>query len=121
MQTLEAALSLLVFASILPILLHASEDPRGIDDSLYRMQLANDAWRVLYLRGHFQGYGPGGREALERDMDEITRTTSLCLFLDGIRSTSCRGGDSHHPVTAAIRRTIIRGGIPEQVPFSLGN
>jgi len=120
MQAIEASLSLFVFASILTMLLGAAEEPRGIDDSLYRMQLAQDAWRVLYLRHDFQDFGEGNREAIERDMDEIGEQASLCIFLDGIWSTNCRGGHEGHEMTLTMRRTVVSGGSPRRLVFSLG-
>lgn len=121
MQTLEAALSLLVFASILLAVLPYQESQRGTDDSLYRMQLAEDAWRVLYLRGDFQDFGDGKHEAIERDINAIGRQTSLCIFLDGMWSTNCRGGVREHDFTIRIRRNVVAGGTPKRVVFSLGN
>jgi hypothetical protein len=120
MQMLESILSLLVFSSILAALHMAAQEPAAIDDSLYRMQLANDAWRVLYLRGDFEDFGNPQDNSLEADMEEIRRQTALCLFLDGIRSTSCRGGDSGHEISVAIHRTVISRGILKRVSFSLG-
>lgn len=120
LQTLEASLSLLVFSSILLMLQAIPQQNSGNDDSLYRMQLADDVWRVLYLRGDFEGCEAEKRQALERDLDEITRQTSLCVFLNGIRSTSCRGGVDGHGVSVKMHRTVVCGGTPVQVVFSLG-
>lgn len=121
MQTLEAALSLLVFASILLAVLPYGAPQRGTDDSLYRMQLANDAWRVLYLRGDFQDFGDGKHEAIERDINEIGKQASLCVFLDGTWATNCRGGVREHNTTIKIQRSVVAGGIPKRVVFSLGD
>jgi len=119
MQSLEAVISLMFFLSISSVLLSV-QPHRHIDDSLYRLQLAEDAWRVLYLRGDFQDFDEGKRETLETDMADIGEKTSLCLFLDGTRFTNCRGGDDRHEIFISIRRTVIFRGKPEALSFSLG-
>ena len=54
MQTLEAVISFSVFMLFTTYVLLQIDDYSGVDDSLYRYQLANDVWRVLYLRGGFE-------------------------------------------------------------------
>jgi hypothetical protein len=121
MQTVEAMLSLAVFLSILLCAVPALEDAQGPDDSLYRMQLAQDAWRVLYLRGDFEDFGEGRRGAIEKDLDVLGRETSLCIFLNGTRFTNCRGGRISHTISVSLSRTLILDGQPAVVRFSLGN
>lgn len=117
MQTLEAVFSLMFFLSISSLLL-SSHIPRETDDSLYRIQLANDAWRVLYLRGDLENLSEK-RDAIESDMGEIGKQTSLCLFLNGTWYTNCRGGEELHENTVSIRRTVISSGEPEALTFSI--
>ena len=117
MQTLEAMISLLFFMWAASSLLSSSE-PEKIDDSLYRMQLAEDAWRVLYLRGDLQDLSD--MRALEPALERIREETGLCIFVDGIACTSCRGGNDEHEIMVLVRRTIICKGHPESVSLSLG-
>lgn len=118
MQTIEAILSLLVFLSVASLVLSADPGPPPVDDSLYRMQLAEDAWRVLYLRGAFRDLGPEKRAAVESDMAEIGAQTGLCIFMSGIEFTNCRDGESHEN-TASIRRVVLLGGQLQTVTFTL--
>lgn len=120
MQAIEAMLSLAVFSSILLMAYSADEAPRGPDDSLYRMHLAEDAWRVLYLRGGFEGFGEGKRMAIEADLDDLGERTSLCFFLNGTRYTNCRGGRANHSILVTLTRTVILDGRAAEACFSLG-
>ncbi len=118
MQTVEAILSLLVFSSISASFLSVMDDQAPLDDSLYRLQLAEDAWRVLYLRGDLRDLdGPSG--AVESDLGLLGEETGLCYFFSGVQATNCRGGEPRL-IVASIRRTVISGGKPEAVSFSLG-
>lgn len=126
MQSIEAAISLIVFLSISSFLLLSADEPRNIDDSLHRAQLAEDAWRVLYLRGDFQ-YLNGSEESrarLESDMETITSETALCVFMGGVEFTSCRGddapGSAGYEMTASLARTAVYDGKPRSFQFSLG-
>jgi hypothetical protein len=118
MQSMEAVLSLLVF-SFIASSIAISAPEHTMDDSLYRMQLANDAWRILYLRNDLQNPSDASRAPIERDMGIIGDETGLCLFLNGTQFTNCRGGESAHPITATLRKTVICDGSPASVAFSL--
>jgi hypothetical protein len=117
MQTLEAMISLVFFiwAATLAVSSYDSQPP---DDSLYRLQLAGDAWRVLYLRGELQDVSD--IKSLEPAIDEIGRQSGLCLFIEGIEATSCRGGTISHEISVSLPRTLIVGGAPKRVTLSLG-
>jgi hypothetical protein len=121
MHTIEAVLSLLAFASILTIVQAGAAGGRGIDDSLYRMQLGEDAWRVLYLRGDFEGFGASGqnRTRIEADMQEIGRISGFCLHIGGVRYTNCRDGGGGSEPVITLRKTLICGRAPMDVEFSL--
>jgi len=126
MQSIEAAISLLVLLSISASVMPLLEEQRDIDDSLYRVQLAEDAWRVLYLRGDFRDFGEDKRGTIEADMAEITRQTGLCVFMDGVQFTSCRGNmgtgaGQAHEITVSLSRTAIFNGTPRSFAFALGN
>jgi hypothetical protein len=121
MQSIEAVISLLVFLSLSAMFIAQLGQPNPPDDSLYRLQLAEDAWRVLYLQNHFHDFSNASRQALEEDMRNITEETGLCIFMDGTDITSCRGGDERHTMTASLSKTIIKDGKPKTVSFSIGN
>ncbi|MFH0884222.1 MAG: hypothetical protein V1861_00760 [Candidatus Micrarchaeota archaeon] len=120
MQSFEAMMSFLVFTSIMLYATQTADKPQGIDDSLLRIQLAEDAWRVLYIRNDFHDFGSAGSERIRTDMESISNQTGLCVFLMGSSNyTSCRGGERHE-MTASIHRTLIIGNSPRLVTFSLG-
>ncbi len=118
MQTMEGILSLLVFSSIFASFIRIMDDPAPLDDSLYRLQLAEDAWRVLYLRGDLRDLGDS-KSGVEGDLGLLGTETGLCFFFSGIQATNCRGGEPRL-ITASVGRTVILGGKPEAVSFSLG-
>lgn len=118
MQTLEAMLSLVFFVWAVSLLMSSYSIPSA-EDSLYRMHVAGDAWRVLYLRGELQDLE--NLEQLEPALDRVSAETGLCLFINGIEATSCRGGVDGHEVTVSLDRTLILDGVPTRVTFSLGN
>ena len=119
MQTVEAMVSFLFFAAIAtPMLLHL-EAQRDVDDSLYRMQLAEDAWRVLYLRGTFHNLTDGSTGSVELELARVGEETGLCMFIDGVRFTNCRDGRAH-AITASLRKTVFYEGTPQGVTFSIG-
>lgn len=120
MQSFEAVLSLIFLVSILSLSLQLAME-RPLDDSLYRMQLAEDSWRVLYLRGAFQDFGESKRAELEGDLALLGDETHLCYFIDGIGFTNCRGGSEDHEMTASLRKTVLYDGTPRSVTFSVGN
>jgi hypothetical protein len=119
MQTFEALISLFLLVSIIPLFFLDNEN--YIDDSLYRAQLTEDAWRVLYLRGNFQDFGPSKHADVENDITILGEQTDLCLFLDGVWITNCRGGSASHAITASLDKTVVYDKILKNVTFSIGN
>jgi hypothetical protein len=117
MQTLEAMLSLVFFiwAAALAV---SSYEVQSHDDSLYRLHLAGDSWRVLYLQGKLQNITD--IKLLEPSLDEMNQKTGLCFFIDGISATSCRGGTESHEITVSLSRTLLVKGIPRQITLSVG-
>lgn len=111
MQTIEAIISLLVFLSILPLVLSSIES-HVPDDSLYRLHLANDVWRVFYLRGDFEDFD---KAALNRDAGRITKLTGLCIGFEEEDVTSCVS-DSE---LIRIKKTAIVGGIPKTITMAV--
>ncbi|MFH1520799.1 MAG: hypothetical protein ABID61_04085 [Candidatus Micrarchaeota archaeon] len=117
MQTVEGILSLLFFISILLLLV---PEVKPIDYSLYQLQLADDVWRILYLRGNFNDFADAKRVIIELDMAKIGDQTGLCFFIDGIQFTNCRSGDNH-VILITLKRTVISAGSPRQVTFSIAS
>jgi len=120
MQTLEAMVSLVFFLSICSHLLLSLEESRYVDDSLYRIQLAEDVWRVLYLRGDFEDFQSADRERLEQEFELMGDMTGLCIFMDGVQFTNCRGTTQPHYITASLTKTVIYDGAPKSFKFSIG-
>ncbi len=119
MQTIEALISLEIFLIAgVSIMLMSIISPVPVDDSLYGLQLAGDAWRVLYLRGDFTGLSDDGRGAIENDMREMGEGTGLCFFISGVEFTNCRDQENH-PALASVSRTVFINGIPRRVSFSI--
>jgi hypothetical protein len=117
MQTLEAIFSLMFFLSISTVVLLEAE-PKPVDDSLYRMELANDAWRVLYLRGAFEDFGESKRDFIEDEMTGMGEITGLCYFIEGINYTNCRSGGRHEK-TASLEKTLLYNKTLRVVTFSV--
>lgn len=118
-KTLEATISLVVLLSFLSYgLLHYPVQ----HSRMYAYELAEDAWRVLYLRG---GFGPAwGAEGvlgpdetkLNEDAEEISELTGLCVAMDGLQVASCLPGEG----ALALHKTVSGGGEPIQVLFRMG-
>lgn len=119
MQTMEAVLSLMVLVSVSSLLLQPGEPP--LDSSLYRMQLAEDSWRVLYLKGSFRDFGASAHAKLEEDLELLGEQTHLCFFIDGVFITNCRGGTGSHEIISSVRKTVVYGGSLRNMTFSIGN
>ncbi len=118
MQTIEAMLSLLFFLSLSPMLL-PPEDPANLDDSLYRLQLAGDAWRVLHLRGCLRDLDDQSRGTLEAELGALGGLSGLCFFMEGIDTTNCRSGETRS-ITSSLRKTAIYDGRLRTIAFSVG-
>lgn len=120
MQSFEATLSLMVLSSLAIAMAGAAVPDGGPDDSLLRLRLAQDAWRVLHLRGDFHDFHSGPNPALIQDMESITEKSGMCVFLMGSANyTSCRGGEKRE-TTASLSRAVVIDGRPRKVAFSLG-
>ena len=118
MQTVEATLSLMMFLSVSSAVLSAAEQ-KPVDDSLYLMQLSNDAWRVLYLRGSLDSLDQGPHPKLEEDLRSLGALSGKCYFISGVEMTNCRGMGIRE-FRSKSARSIIYEGRPRQVTFSIG-
>jgi len=118
-KTLEATISLVVLLSFLSYgLLHCPAQ----HSRLYEYELAEDAWRVLYLRG---GFGPewvgegilgADEEKLNEGVEKVTELTGLCVAMDGLQVASCLPGEG----AIVLHKTVSSGGEPKHVLFRMG-
>ncbi|MBS3067344.1 hypothetical protein J4450_01465 [Candidatus Micrarchaeota archaeon] len=107
MQTLEAIISLLFLVSFVSFV--ASEQhARGVDDSLYKYQLANDVWRVVYLRNGIDS------NKYENDIKRIGELTNLCIFIDDV--TNC---DEEVEEIISTERIVVVGNEPKKVMVTI--
>ena len=104
MHTLEAVFSLIVFVGFSTMLTLGADAPT--DYSLYQYQLANDVWRVLYLRhGVALLYNPS---IAAEDMEEITSETGLCIESDFYSTCEVEEG-------ITIKKPTVLGGVQIKV------
>lgn len=119
LKTVEALISLAVLLSFLSFsLLHYPVQ----HSRMYEYELAEDAWRVIYLRG---GLGPGwgaeevlgpDRDKMNGDAERITELTGLCVAMDGLQVASCLPGEG----AMVLHKTVFSGGAPVEVLFRIG-
>jgi len=107
MQTIESIVSFLVFISITGMVLMSIEE-KGVDDSLYRYQLGNDVWRVLWLRGGLTHFDKG---ILQNDIEEISEITGLEIYLEEEDVGTYTGGDK----IIVIKKTAVVNGQPQEI------
>lgn len=117
----EALIALAVLASFSSFqLLHHPVQ----HSSLYGYELAEDAWRVMYLKGGLKPsmhHGWAGEEfgldehAMNRDAERITRLTGLCVEMDSLQVASCLPGEG-----AIVLHKNVMAPLPIQVEFRMG-
>ena len=73
----------MLFLVSLLSLFYPFEEPNYVDDSLYRAQLVEDIWRVLYLRGNFEDFNTAKHGEVEAELIALGEETDLCIFLKG--------------------------------------
>ena len=124
LKTMEALISLAVLLSFLSFsLLHYPVQ----HSRLYEYELAEDAWRVLYLGGGLApGWEPGtgggelvlgpDTDKLNSDAGRITELTGLCVAMDGLQVASCLPGEG----AVVLHKTVSSGGVPRNVLFRIG-
>ena len=119
LKTVEALISLAVLLSFFSFsLLHYPVQ----HSRMYEYELAEDAWRVVYLRG---GFGPEWGAGKLLGLDEgrlnegagrITEITGLCVAVDGLHVASCLPGEG----AMVLHKTVSSGGAPTGVLFRMG-
>jgi hypothetical protein len=121
LKTVEALIALVVLLSFSSFqLLHQPVQ----HSSLYQYELAEDAWRVIWLKGGFQPsqhdewmgetFGINVGE-MDESADKITELTGLCVEMDSLQATSCVPGEG-----AIVLHKNVMAPIPVPVVFRMG-
>ncbi len=115
MQTLEAIISFTVFMFFSSGVLLEISDEGKVDDSLYRYQLANDVWRVLYLQKDFEDFSFDSsspkRDAVQEHLTEIYDKTKICAYLGGIKATSCDSSTSCRADISSVQHVLLENDV----------
>ena len=125
MKTIEALISLVVLLSFTSLSLI---EPPQAHSMLCQHQLAEDVWRVTYLKGCFsqstpEDMGPGivegeMRECFMREVAPILEDSRLDVSFD--QRIPVIIGDYPSEDRVVITKTIIINGIPERATLSVG-
>ena len=120
MQTLEAIISFTFFMFFATFML-AQLDYTKPNYSLYQYQLANDIWRVLYLKGALKDFSslPLGHSHTITEMREIERETGFCLYLQGVQTTNCPGPTSCSGHKITMNKVWFDGGDATPMTFTV--
>lgn len=122
MKTIEALISLMVLLSFTSItLLSAPVYP----SQLQNQQLAEDIWRIAYLKGCFNQSAPSMNpegemaDCLNPLLEEIEAETGLRIaFYSPIQAAA--GESLPNEGAATITKTILVNGVPQQVQMKAG-
>ena len=127
MKTIEALISLVVLLSFTSLALLEAPKPHS---SLYQHQLAEDVWRVAYLKGCFNqssilGASPSPgivegemRECFMREVAPILEDSSMDVSFD--QRIPVLIGNYPSEDRVVVTKTVIINGIPERVTLSVG-
>lgn len=120
MQTIEAVFSLAFFVLIISAMDCVEDKEKELDSSLYRVQLAGDVWRVLYLKGAFDNLeylGCSSSDSCEH-VKKTEEMTGMRIYIGGTRFS---GPGGVHPEKEYIRmkRILIVGSTAKNVSFTL--
>jgi len=120
MKTIEALISLMVLLSFTSLtLLHAPPQ----EPQLYKYQLAEDIWRIAYLKGCFNQSVPSlnpqneMEECLNPLIAEIERETALRIAFSPLEAA---GEELPGENAATIHKTILVNGIPKEIILQVG-
>ena len=109
MQSMESVLSLFFLVFLISFFLPLLPSAR-VDDSLWKIQIANDIWRVLYLRGDFNYFqdvwNDPSKIRLHADCNDITSKTGICIEFDATDagSSNCIGNERE---LSSVERIVI--------------
>jgi len=120
MKTIEALISLMVLLSFTSLsLLHAPTT----ESHLYKYQLAEDVWRIAYLKGCFNQSVPSlnpqneMEECLNPLIAEIERETSTSIAFTPLEAA---GSSLPSENAATITKTVMLNGVPKLVQMKIG-
>jgi len=109
METVEALIAFLTFLAFLSLYIPlASEDPHY---TLTHYHIAEDVWRVLYLKHGIWFFYPVGERAalLRQDLDELAEMTKVCIryeaYAFSYTSPHCPGRSGN--VAAVVRPRMV--------------
>ncbi len=112
MNTIEAVLSLLVF--VLIISNFTSIPNPELDDSLYKLKLSEDIWRILYLKGDLKDFQ---EDKILEDLEEIKELTGLCVSINWKEKSIKTCEPSQFVV---VKRIAFINGSPEIISIKIG-
>ncbi|MFA5412228.1 MAG: hypothetical protein WC350_02690 [Candidatus Micrarchaeia archaeon] len=121
LKTVEALIALVVLLSFSSFgLLHQPVQ----HSSLYQYELAEDAWRVIWLKGGLQPSSHdewmGGTFGIDEGKmhegaEEITELTGLCIGMDTLEANTCIPGEN-----AIVLHKNVMAPFPVPVVFRMG-
>ncbi len=112
MNTIEAVLSLMVF--VLIISSFTSVPTPELDDSLYKLKLSEDVWRILYLKGDLKDFQD---DKILEDLEEIKELTGLCVSINWKEESINTCEPSQFVV---VKRIAFINGSPEMISIKVG-
>ncbi len=120
MQTIEALLSFSFFILIFTTMLCSWGNEGSLDTALYRVQLSGDVWRVLQLRGAFDGLDELGctYSGSCDDVQKIEAMTGFYIYVGGTRFSG-PGGEHGKEDFMRVRRVLVVGSTAKNVTFTL--
>ncbi|MFP3949840.1 MAG: hypothetical protein ACLFUZ_01970 [Candidatus Micrarchaeia archaeon] len=122
MKTIEALISLIILLSFTSFAMLDAQPEN--DPALPRYQLAEDIWRICYLKGCFNqsvDLVEGENEIESRSLPvilEIERKTGLAIAFQSpleIAGNTLPGEDA-----VSVRKTVVIDGIPKSVELRVG-
>ncbi len=123
MKTIEALICAMVLLSFTPLLIIDSPMPQTL---LHQYQLAEDVWRVAYLRGCFAQESPMPTPTLAKEEMEIC-LNSVIMEIESetqlkieFENMDAAGSVRTSEDAVRIQKTIIVNGIPENVFLRVG-
>ncbi|MBN2121637.1 hypothetical protein JW721_01080 [Candidatus Micrarchaeota archaeon] len=123
MKTIEALICAFVLISFAPLALLEAPAPQT---QLQQYQLAEDVWRIAYLKGCFAQDAPAPTPTLAKDpmeaclnnvIYEIEEETGLKIEFENLDAA---GSELPKEGSARIQKTILVNGIPEVVFLKVG-
>jgi len=112
MNTIEAILSLMIF--ILIIFTFITVPTPELDISLYKLKLAEDIWRILYLKGELTNFQ---EDKILEDLNKIKELTGLCVSINWKEESIKTCEPSEFVV---VKRIAFINSSPEMISIKIG-